>query len=88
MWFITIVFITSLGTFNTSVAEHSPFKSRLECRAHYIKYKEVIRKSVDLAITTHLKELHDPKVTYQIQWIGCMHWSPKPMPKPRPKLKI
>ena len=87
MWFVTVVFLTSLGTFNSSVAEHAPFKENLECRKHYIENKEVIKESVNLAITTHLKK-QDPNITYQIQWIGCMYWSPRPMPKPRPKLTI
>ena len=62
MWFVTVVFLTSLGTFNSSVAEHAPFKENLECRKHYIENKEVIKESVNLAISTHLKK-QDPNIT-------------------------
>ena len=39
MWLITAVFLTSLGTLNSSVAEDTFFPTHEACRTHYVKHK-------------------------------------------------
>ena len=88
MWIITVVFLTSLGTLNTGVAEDIFFPTNESCRTHYVKHKDFIKKSINNSISTYIKN-NNPSMKYQIQWIGCMHWDNKiNPPKPRPKLKV
>lgn len=88
MWIITAVFLTSLGTLNSSVAEDILFPTHEACRIHYVKHKDFIKKSIHSAISAYIKK-NNPTMEYQIQWVGCMHWNNKiTPPKPRPKLKV
>ena len=88
MWLITAVFLTSLGTLNSSVAEDTFFPTHEACRTHYVKHKDFIKKSIHSAISAYVKK-NNPTMEYQIQWVGCMHWDNKiNQPKPRPKLKV
>tara|TARA_R110000803_G_scaffold76299_1_gene140880 strand:+ start:627 stop:899 length:273 start_codon:yes stop_codon:yes gene_type:complete len=88
MWLITAVFLTSLGTLNSSVAEDTFFPTHEACRTHYVKHKDFIKKSIHSAISAYVKK-NNPTMEYQIQWVGCMHWDEKiNPPKPRPKLKV
>lgn len=86
MWFITAVFITSSGLLQSTVMQHNLFTDKLACKSYLTENKNIITENINEAISNYLNNI-DPKIVYQIQWIGCIDW-PTPQPKPKPKLKI
>ena len=86
MWFITAVFITSAGLLQSTVMQQNLFTDKLTCQDYLAENKNIITEDLNNAINKYLNNI-DPKIVYQIQWIGCIDW-PTPQPKPKPKLKI
>ena len=71
MWILTVLFITSLGSLNQSVAEDIIFSTKKGCSAYYQVNKETIDKDIHRSINTYLR---NRGISYKIEWIGCMHW--------------